>query len=186
MNKLYSLLAVLGIAVLIGAGCSQATTEEETTVTPEPAGAIETTVTVTDEATAETTEEEEETSQEATAEEETEETDTTEEPVEETQEATTEESTEQPTEEPAVEEAAATEESSGYTLEDVASHDSASDCWIVLDGTVYDVTDYVSSHPGGSAILRGCGEDATALFEAQGHSAAANAIKAKYEIGSLQ
>jgi len=51
-----------------------------------------------------------------------------------------------------------------YSLEEVAAHDNQDDCWLVIDNKVYDVTDFVSNHPGGEAILQGCGIDATTLF----------------------
>ena len=54
---------------------------------------------------------------------------------------------------------------SGYTLTDVALHNSAASCWMVIRGKVYDVTKYISKHPGGNNILKGCGKDATSLFE---------------------
>ena len=45
-----------------------------------------------------------------------------------------------------------------FTPDDVAQHASASDCWIIIDGLVYDVTSFLSSHPGGKKILvSGCG-----------------------------
>ncbi|KAI3317288.1 mitochondrial cytochrome-like protein b2 [Xylariaceae sp. AK1471] len=51
------------------------------------------------------------------------------------------------------------------SAEEIASHRSASSCWIVVDGKVYDVTSYLSEHPGGAAILlKQGGSDATAEF----------------------
>lgn len=57
-------------------------------------------------------------------------------------------------------------ETESYTLAEVAEHATAADCWLVIEGKVYDVTPFVSSgrHPGGAAILQGCGKDATGLF----------------------
>lgn len=40
-----------------------------------------------------------------------------------------------------------------YTLEEVAKHKSSDDLWIVIDGNVYDVTDYVEEHPGGADLI---------------------------------
>lgn len=172
MNKFYSLLAILAVAVLIGAGCTQ--TEE--TVTNEPITIeVDAEDVTTDKDSMEKAMEEE--SEEETTEESEEASEETAETTEEAEE-TTEETTE---EETAVEETTSTE----YTLAQVAEHDSSSDCWMALDGKVYDVTNFISSHPGGSAILRGCGTDATSIFEAQGHSSAADAVKADYEIGTL-
>jgi cytochrome b involved in lipid metabolism len=51
-----------------------------------------------------------------------------------------------------------------YTLDDVAEHASETDCWLAIEGKVYNVTDFIAKHPGGKAILNGCGKDATTLF----------------------
>ena len=59
---------------------------------------------------------------------------------------------------------------SGYTLADVATHNNAASCWMAIRGKVYDVTSFISRHPGGNRILQGCGKDATPLFEGvKGH-----------------
>jgi len=59
---------------------------------------------------------------------------------------------------------------SRYTLTDVAVHNTAASCWMVIRGKVYDVTKYISKHPGGNNILKGCGKDATSEFEGiRGH-----------------
>ena len=44
-----------------------------------------------------------------------------------------------------------------YTLEDIAFHNNAHDCWFAIEGKVYDVSDFISSqkHPGKDAILEG-------------------------------
>ncbi|KAF1919972.1 L-lactate dehydrogenase [Ampelomyces quisqualis] len=49
---------------------------------------------------------------------------------------------------------------------EVAKHDKQKSCWIVLDSNVYDVTNFVSEHPGGAPIiLRHAGTDATEEFK---------------------
>lgn len=75
--------------------------------------------------------------------------------------------------------------SSSYTMEEVSSHDTAGDCWMIISSKVYDVTDYVSIHPGGENILQGCGKDSTVLFENQGHSLNAKSLKENYYVGDL-
>ncbi|PIZ99097.1 MAG: hypothetical protein COX77_02540 [Candidatus Komeilibacteria bacterium CG_4_10_14_0_2_um_filter_37_10] len=52
----------------------------------------------------------------------------------------------------------------GYTLSDVAKHSSPTDCWLAVNGQVYNVTSYVTQHPGGEKILNGCGKDASSMF----------------------
>ncbi|KAI8969979.1 FAD binding domain-containing protein [Mycotypha africana] len=52
-----------------------------------------------------------------------------------------------------------------YTLEDVAKHNKPDDCWVVVNGQVLDVTNFLPDHPGGKkAILIYAGRDATAEF----------------------
>lgn len=51
-----------------------------------------------------------------------------------------------------------------YAVEEVQDHNTAQDCWTIINGSVYDITSYVPRHPGGDEILRACGEDGTSLF----------------------
>lgn len=80
-----------------------------------------------------------------------------------------------------------TSDTAGYTISDVEEHSSSSDCWAAVDGEVYDLTDWVSQHPGGEgAITSLCGTDATSQFERQhGNSSEAQAALEDYLIGSL-
>ncbi|KAJ9468991.1 Fumarate reductase [Diplonema papillatum] len=49
-----------------------------------------------------------------------------------------------------------------YTMEEVAKHTSAEDCWVVVGGRVLNVTKFLPEHPGGKeAILLYAGKDAT-------------------------
>jgi cytochrome b involved in lipid metabolism len=80
---------------------------------------------------------------------------------------------------------------SGLTMETVAAHNSESDCWLVINNYVYNVTDYIKMHPAGKSIINGCGQDATASFESkpgsgQPHSDQARVLLEKYYIGSLK
>ena len=70
-----------------------------------------------------------------------------------------------------------------FTREEVNTHNTADDCWMILDNKVYNVTAWVDLHPGGDAIGEGAGKDATSLFEFQHHSEHAREILAKYLIG---
>ena len=61
--------------------------------------------------------------------------------------------------------AKATTEPAGYTMEKVRSNNSEASCWSVIDGNVYDLTKWISSHPGGKGnILSLCGKNGTAEF----------------------
>jgi cytochrome b involved in lipid metabolism len=56
----------------------------------------------------------------------------------------------------------------GYTLAEVSERDSSAECWVAIDGGVYDLTEWIRSHPGGSgAILNLCGQDGTTSFTSQ-------------------
>ncbi|PYH67354.1 cytochrome B2 [Aspergillus vadensis CBS 113365] len=48
---------------------------------------------------------------------------------------------------------------------EVAQHCSASDCWVVINDEIWDVTEFAPEHPGGSgAILRYAGQDASQAY----------------------
>ena len=53
-----------------------------------------------------------------------------------------------------------------YDMDEVKRHNKADDCWSVIDGDVYDLTDWVHQHPGGAdKVEQLCGTDGTAMFE---------------------
>ncbi len=55
-----------------------------------------------------------------------------------------------------------------YTLAQVQQHNTASDCWAAINGGVYNLTDWISQHPGGpERITPLCGTDASAAFNGQ-------------------
>ncbi|ELU45698.1 vacuolar assembling protein VPS41 [Rhizoctonia solani AG-1 IA] len=52
------------------------------------------------------------------------------------------------------------------STQEVATHNTSESCWIIVSGKVYDVTEFISEHPGGSAVLlKHAGKDATAAYE---------------------
>ena len=57
--------------------------------------------------------------------------------------------------------------------------------WIIVDGKVYDVTEYVDIHPGGDAILRNAGRDSSVGFHGPQHPSSAVDILSKYHIGEI-
>lgn len=53
-----------------------------------------------------------------------------------------------------------------YTGKEIAEHSSRESCWIIVHGKVYDVTEFLPEHPGGSKIiLKYAGKDATAEYD---------------------
>ncbi|KAI0587988.1 hypothetical protein Ptr902_05639 [Pyrenophora tritici-repentis] len=51
------------------------------------------------------------------------------------------------------------------TRESVASHNTPEDLWCIIDHKVYDLSDFVDAHPGGSVVLEQvAGQDATTAF----------------------
>ena len=47
---------------------------------------------------------------------------------------------------------------SGISLEELSNHNSETDCWVVYQGKVYDLTSWLPKHPGSAeAIMPYCG-----------------------------
>ncbi|TXT13764.1 hypothetical protein VHUM_01131 [Vanrija humicola] len=54
----------------------------------------------------------------------------------------------------------------GISFEEVQKHNSRDDCWVIIDGKVYDVTEFIEIHPGGAGIIvANAGKDATKIFK---------------------
>ncbi|GAA5876357.1 hypothetical protein JCM1840_005999 [Sporobolomyces johnsonii] len=48
---------------------------------------------------------------------------------------------------------------------EIASHKTAESAWVIIDGNVYDVTDFLEDHPGGKKVLlNSCGKDSSEKF----------------------
>ena len=97
-----------------------------------------------------------------------------------------------PTETPAAagQDKANATEASGYTLQQVAEHATLDDCWMAIDGAVYDFTGYVPNHPTPAFVLeQWCGKEATEGMRTKGygrdHSPAAWAMMEEYRVGAL-
>ena len=72
---------------------------------------------------------------------------------------------------PSVTPTAAATVAASYTMAQVSANKSAAKCWSVINGDVYDLTKWISAHPGGAgAILSLCGTDGTQDFNAMHRS----------------
>lgn len=93
--------------------------------------------------------------------------------------------------EPTIVQSSPTSTKKTFSLDDVKKHASKDDCWLIVDAKVYEVTEYIPSHPGGAAIVKGCGMDATTLFRERpntdlgAHPEQAQAQLDKYYIGDF-
>ena len=77
-----------------------------------------------------------------------------------------------------------------YTLEQVAAHNKVDDCWMVIQGRVYDFSSYIPSHPAPPGVMTPwCGTEATEGMMTKGygrdHSPAAWEMMASHQIGTL-
>ncbi|KAK4768513.1 hypothetical protein SAY87_003654 [Trapa incisa] len=73
-----------------------------------------------------------------------------------------------------------------YTLAEVSEHNTSKDCWLVIDGKVYDVTKFLEDHPGGDEVLlTSTGKDATEDFEDVGHSTSARKMLDDFYVGEI-
>jgi hypothetical protein len=81
----------------------------------------------------------------------------------------------------------ATATTAGYTMAQVKANNTAKSCWTVIDNYVYNLTNWISAHPGGSgAILFLCGTDGTNAFKAQHENQSKPAVRLDtYRLGPL-
>lgn len=72
-----------------------------------------------------------------------------------------------------------------YTLAEVKAQAAAGKCWTIIEAKVYDLSSWITKHPGGEAAIRSlCGIDGTAKFKAM-HAGAAKpeATLASFQVG---
>src|SRR5882757_3102597 len=51
------------------------------------------------------------------------------------------------------------------SVSEISSHNTDTDCWIVVDGQVWDITKFAPEHPGGPGIIyKYAGRDATEAY----------------------
>lgn len=76
------------------------------------------------------------------------------------------------------------------TVEELTKHNSAQSCWLLISSKIYDVTNFLSLHPGETGtILPSCGKEATQAYDTKNtgkpHSSSADFMLADYYIGDL-
>jgi hypothetical protein len=76
------------------------------------------------------------------------------------------------------------------TLAEVARHARPDDCWMAIDGSVYDFTAYLPRHPSEPEVIEiWCGSEASEAYRTKTrgrpHSAAATRRMADYRLGAL-
>ncbi|KAI9306456.1 acyl-CoA dehydrogenase/oxidase [Cunninghamella echinulata] len=73
-----------------------------------------------------------------------------------------------------------------FTVEEVAKHSSANDCWIIVEGKVFDVTKFLSDHPGGKKVLlKVAGKDASKQFKSFHNDAIMQRVGLPLQIGVI-
>jgi cytochrome b involved in lipid metabolism len=82
-------------------------------------------------------------------------------------------------------------------MAEISKHNNSSDCWMLISGKVYDITNFFGSHPGGNRVMaKTCGTNATDAYltkdpnakSASGgrnHSSNARSMLTDYYIGNL-
>jgi len=71
-----------------------------------------------------------------------------------------------------------------FSMKEVGEHTVQDDCWMVIEGKVYDVTKFMDDHPGGDdVLLQSAGRDATEDFDDVGHSKSAKEQLKDFYVG---
>lgn len=72
------------------------------------------------------------------------------------------------------------------TIDELETHNKKSDCWMAINGKVYDVTKYMPYHPGGiPTLMKGAGKDSTDLFNKFHPWVNAESMMSKCIVGKL-
>lgn len=76
----------------------------------------------------------------------------------------------------------------GFTMAEVRQNNTAASCWVAVDGRVFDLTQWITRHPGGAgAITQLCGTDGTTSFNSRhGGQSSPTATLESYDIGPLR
>jgi cytochrome b involved in lipid metabolism len=73
-----------------------------------------------------------------------------------------------------------------FSLDEVATHLTHDDIWVVIHEKVYNLTAFLQKHPGGKSVLsNSAGKDATLKYETFFHSEQAHEILEELYVGEL-
>jgi predicted heme/steroid binding protein len=73
-----------------------------------------------------------------------------------------------------------------FTWQQVAAHCHPTSLWVVIDGEVFDLTQFAALHPGGRQVLYAhAGKDATVAFEQARHPGMVQSLRRNYRIGRI-
>lgn len=80
----------------------------------------------------------------------------------------------------------------GIAFAEISGHDSSDDCWMILEGSVYDFTSFLDGHPGGAeSMVSYCGQDGSVAFITKDvtppsdHTAFARELLGQYYLGKV-
>lgn len=78
-----------------------------------------------------------------------------------------------------------------YSLAEVAHHNLQTDCWMAIEGQVYDISPYLPAHPSNPEVIEPwCGKEASHAWKTKTrnrpHSSQAQELLRKYYTGKLQ
>ncbi|ROT35063.1 cytochrome b5, partial [Sodiomyces alkalinus F11] len=72
------------------------------------------------------------------------------------------------------------------TFTELTEHNTKEDLWVAVQGKVYQLSDFVTDHPGGIDVLLECaGIDGTETYDYAGHSDSAKVTLERYYVGDL-
>ena len=77
-----------------------------------------------------------------------------------------------------------------YTLDEVYTHNTPTDCWVIFENSVYDLSEYIPSHDRYMDIRDWCGKDMTEDFKTKAgmdrdHRVSSYSLLERYKIGEI-
>lgn len=74
-----------------------------------------------------------------------------------------------------------------FTESEVAKHNTEHDCWMIINGIVYNLTKFVNKHPGGKqTILNFAGKDGSEVFNTVHQKGPQKFVLKMFKVGVLK